>query len=65
MVFDLQGIPGTQMTSVFEGQAPKTRPKFQSKQGSVGFQVKYEIRYISLSYWKILEGHVTNMYSDD
>ena len=32
-------IPGTQMTSIFEGQPPKTRPKLQSKQGSVGFQV--------------------------
>ena len=28
-----------QMTSMFEGQPPKTRPKFQSKQGSFGFQV--------------------------
>ena len=27
-------IPGTQMSSIFEGQAPKTRPKLQSKQGS-------------------------------
>ena len=27
------------MTSIFEGQPPKTRPKFQSKQGSVGLQV--------------------------
>ena len=26
-------------TSIFEGQAPKTRPKFQSKPGSFGFQV--------------------------
>ncbi len=26
--------PGTQMTSIFEGQPPKTRPKLQSKQGS-------------------------------
>ena len=26
-------------TSLFEGQPPKTRPKFQSKQGSFGFQV--------------------------
>ena len=33
-------IPGTQMTSVFEGQPPKTRPKLQSKQGApFGFQV--------------------------
>ena len=32
-------IPGTQMTSIFESQPPKTRPTFQSKQGSVGFQV--------------------------
>ena len=33
-------IPGTQMTSIFEGQPPKTRPKFQSKQGApFGFQV--------------------------
>ena len=27
------------MTSICEGQPPKTRPKFQSKQGSFGFQV--------------------------
>ena len=26
--------PGTQMTSIFEGQPPKTRPNFQSKQGA-------------------------------
>ncbi len=32
-------IPGTQMTSIFEGQPPKTRPKFQSKKRSFGFQV--------------------------
>ena len=32
-------LPGTQMTSIFEGQAPTTRPKFQSKPGSFGFQV--------------------------
>ena len=32
-------IPGTQMTSIFAGQPSKTRPKFQSKQGSFGFQV--------------------------
>ena len=32
-------IPGTQMTSIFEGQPSKTRPKLQSKQGSFGFQV--------------------------
>ena len=32
-------IPGTQMTSIFESQPPKTGPTFQSKQGSVGFQV--------------------------
>ena len=31
---------GTQMTSILKvNQPPKTRPKFQSKQGSVGFQV--------------------------
>ena len=29
------------MTSIFEGQPPKTRPKLQSKQGSFGFQVHY------------------------
>ena len=27
------------MTSIFEGQPPKTRPTFQSKQGSFGFKV--------------------------
>ena len=32
-------LPGTQITSLFEGQAPKTRPTFQSKPGSFGFQV--------------------------
>ena len=37
-----QRLPGTQMTSIFEGQPPKTRPKFQSKQGSFGFQVRTE-----------------------
>ena len=26
------------MTSIFEGQPAKTRPNFQSKQGSFGFQ---------------------------
>ena len=30
--------PGTPMTSIFEGQPPKTRPKLQPKQGSFGFQ---------------------------
>ena len=29
-------IPGTQKTSIFEGQPPKTRPKFQSKKGQLG-----------------------------
>ena len=29
----------TQMTPIFEGQPPKTRPKLQSKQGSFGFFV--------------------------
>ena len=32
-------IPGTQMTSIIEGQPHKTRPKSQSKQGSFGCQV--------------------------
>ena len=33
-------IPGTKMTSIFEGQPPKTRPKLQPKQGApFGFQV--------------------------
>ena len=33
-------IPGTQMTSIFEGQPLKTRPKFQLNQGApFGFQV--------------------------
>ena len=27
-------VPGTHMTSSFEGQPLKTRPRFQSKQGS-------------------------------
>ena len=30
-------IPRTQLTSIFEGQPSKTRPKLQSKQGSFGF----------------------------
>ncbi len=36
----LSQLPGTQMTSIFAGQPPKTRPKFQSKQGEniKGFQ---------------------------
>ena len=29
--------PGAQLFSIFEGQPSKTRPQFQSKQGSVGF----------------------------
>ena len=29
------------MTSIFEGQPSKRRPKFQSKQGSFGFQGQY------------------------
>ena len=37
--------PGTQITSIFEGEPPKTRPKFQSKQGSFGFQVYIYIIY--------------------
>ena len=32
-------LPRTQLTSIFEGQPSKTRPKLQSKQGSFGFQV--------------------------
>ena len=33
------------MTSIFEGQVLKTRPKFQPKHGSFGFQV---IVYINI-----------------
>ncbi len=37
------------MTSIFEGQPPKTRPKFQSKQGApFGFQVYIYIAYEGL-----------------
>ena len=33
-------VPGTQTTSIFKGQPPKTRPNIQSKQGApFGFQV--------------------------
>ena len=32
-------IHGTPMASIFEGQPPKTRPDFQQKQGSFGFQL--------------------------
>ena len=32
-------LPGTEMTFIFEGQPPKTRPKLQPKQGSFGSQV--------------------------
>ena len=39
-------IPGTQMTFIFEGQPPKTRPKLQLKQGSFRFQV-----YICIYIW--------------
>ena len=35
------GIPRTQLTSIFEGQLYKRRPKFQSKQGSFWFEVIY------------------------
>ena len=40
-------MPGTQMTSIFEGtQPPKTRPKLQPKQGApFGFQM-YIYRYL-------------------
>ena len=32
-----EGLPGASMTSIFEGQPPKTRPKLQPKQGSFGY----------------------------
>ena len=35
----IEYIPGTQMTSIFEGQPHMIRPKFHSKQGFFGFQV--------------------------
>ena len=41
-------IPGTPMTSIFEGQPPKTRPKLQSKQGApFGFQVEIGVETTS------------------
>ena len=40
-------LPGTEMTSIFEGKKnPKITPKFQSKQGSFGFQVVSIILYL-------------------
>ena len=30
----LEYVPGTQMTSIFEGQPSKTRPELQAKQGA-------------------------------
>ena len=41
-------IPGTPMTSIFEGQPPKTRPKLLSKQGApFGFQVEIGVEKTS------------------
>ena len=57
---NLQWVPGTQTTSIFEGQPPKTRPKFQPKQGaSFRFQVYKPLRnwvdeFIPY-YWKSCE----------
>ena len=48
-------IPGTQMTSIFKGQPPKTRPKLQSKQGSFGFQVYILILYLNILIFLIKE----------
>ncbi len=36
------------MTSIFEGQPPKTRPKLQPKQGSFGFQVYIQTGIIQI-----------------
>ena len=41
--------PGTQMTSIFEGQPPKTRPKFQPKQGAP-FRFQVNTIYYSWIY---------------
>ena len=37
------------MTSGFEGQPPKTMPKYQSKQGSFRFQVFVDINQMLVS----------------
>ena len=51
-------IPGTQMTSIFEGQPPKARPNFQSKQGApFGFQVFIWVVFHPL-YTAIHEGQL-------
>ena len=43
-------IPRAPTTSIFEGQPPKTRPKFQPKPGSFGFQVCIYIIYSIFIY---------------
>ena len=45
MFIEMLYIPGTPMTSIFEGQPPKTRPNFQPKTAGVviwGFQTAEE-----------------------
>ena len=50
-------IPGTPMTSIFEGQPTKTKPKLQSKQGSpFGFWVHtyvHDCLYTNNIPWKL------------
>ncbi len=45
-------VPRTQMTSIFKGQPPKTRPKLQSKQGSFGFQVYLIVQFLVVSKYR-------------
>ena len=39
-------MPRTHLTSIFEGQPPKTRPKFQSKQGP-------SVMPVFVCYWRV------------
>ena len=42
-------LPGAPMTSIFEGQPPKTRTFPTKKKGHLGFQVYMQIPYIPSS----------------